>query len=136
MSGTTAISGVSGRKAFLARRLVERRERYRAGLWAEVLASVILSLKGYRILARRHKTWAGEIDLIAVRGHTLAFVEVKARATLDAAQTSISDLQSRRIRDAAGLWVARSPRYRNYDQRFDALYVIPGRLPVHETGAA
>jgi putative endonuclease len=109
----------------------ERRTRYRNGLWAEFFASIYLTLKGYRVLARRYKTRAGEIDLVAVRGGIVAFVEVKARRTFEAAEFSISAKQSRRIRRAALQWIDRNPRYAQAEQRFDALYVLPRRLPMH-----
>ena len=114
----------------------ERRARYRAGLWAEFFAAIFLSLKGYRILARRYKTHSGEIDLIAVRGGTVAFVEVKARLTFEAAEFSISPRQSQRIRRAAERWMARSPRFQDFEQRFDALYILPARWPTHLAGGA
>ena len=38
--------------------------------------------RGYRILARRFRTPHGEIDIVARRGGLIAFVEVKARASL------------------------------------------------------
>lgn len=114
----------------------ERRARYRYGMWAEYFASVYLVLKGYRVLARRYKTYSGEIDLVAVRGGVVAFVEVKARRTVEAAEFSISAKQSQRIRRAALQWIERSPRYREYEQRFDALYVLPARLPIHLAGGA
>ncbi|MEQ1697926.1 MAG: YraN family protein [Hyphomicrobiaceae bacterium] len=122
--------------ARLDRRLQERRARYRTGLWAEFAAAIYLSLKGYRILARRYKTHSGEIDLIAVRGGVVAFVEVKARLTFAAAEFSISPRQSKRIRCAAARWTSRSPRYREFEQRFDALYILPGRFPAHLEGGA
>lgn len=114
----------------------ERRARYRQGLWAEFFAGVYLTLKGYQVLSRRYKTYSGEIDLVAVRGGVVAFVEVKARRTFAAAEFSISPKQSRRIRRAAGHWIERSPRYRDHEQRFDALYMLPRRLPVHLAGGA
>lgn len=118
------------------RQLSERRARYRTGLWAEFFAAIYLTFKGYRILARRYKTHSGEIDLIAVRGSVVAFVEVKARLTFAAAEFSISPRQSKRIRRAAERWMSRSPRYRDFEQRFDALYILPGRLPAHLAGGA
>ena len=49
------------------------------GRRAEGLAAEYLRLKGYRILARNWRTRFGEIDLVAQKGETLVFVEVKAR---------------------------------------------------------
>ena len=59
----------------------DRIARYRRGRLSEWLAAAALLAKGYRILGRRVRTPYGEIDLIAVRGRRLAFVEVKRRAT-------------------------------------------------------
>ena len=42
-------------------------------------------VKGYRIVARRFKTKAGEVDLIARRGDLIVLVEVKARTSEQAA---------------------------------------------------
>jgi putative endonuclease len=64
------------------RTLGHRRKAYRRGHRGEWLAALALMLKGYRILARRHRTKLGEIDLIARRGDLVLFVEVKARRTL------------------------------------------------------
>ena len=49
-------------------------------------AVVLLRLKGYRVLASRYQIRGGEIDIVARRGDTVAFVEVKVRPTLDEAQ--------------------------------------------------
>lgn len=133
---TIATSDTPAAEALLDRQLQERRARYRTGLWAEFFAAIFLTLKGYRILARRYKTHSGEIDLIAVRGGTVAFIEVKARRTFAAAEFSISPRQSKRIRRAAERWMSRSPRYQKFEQRFDALYILPGRFPAHLPGSA
>jgi len=42
---------------------------------------MVLIAKDYRILARRFKTPAGEIDIVARQRWSLVFVEVKARRT-------------------------------------------------------
>jgi putative endonuclease len=116
--------------------LAKRRASYRKGLWAETFASIALFLRGYRILARRCKTRAGEIDLIAVRGKTVVFVEVKARATLEDAQNAITRRQAERMRRAASVWIGRSPCYQSYEQRFDAVYVLPKQWPIHFSAGA
>ena len=53
------------------------------GLTAETRSAWLLRCKGYRILARRAKHPVGEIDLVAKRGKLLAFVEVKARRSVE-----------------------------------------------------
>lgn len=64
---------------------LERQRAERRGRRAEKIAAWFLRAKGYAVLARRYKTPVGEIDLVARRGRTLAFVEVKARKEGEAA---------------------------------------------------
>ena len=108
-----------------------RRERQRRGRRSEWIAALLLMAKGYRLLARRHKTPLGEIDLIACRGRRLAFVEVKARRSIDDCQAAITPRAAERIRRAAVLWLARQPRYHEYEQGFDVVFIVPRSLPRH-----
>ena len=101
------------------------------GRRAETLAVWWLRLKGYRIIARRVKTPKGEIDIIARRGLTLAFVEVKARADFDTAIQSISARQIGRIIAAAQYWRATSKFDQNVVCRFDIALVKPYLLMTH-----
>ena len=109
----------------------ERLERYRRGRFSELVAAALLLAKGYRILDRRCRTPYGEIDLIAVRGKRLAFVEVKRRATRLEAEAALTPHQARRVVRAAAYWVSRHPRYRDHDRGLDAILVVPRRLPAH-----
>jgi putative endonuclease len=109
----------------------EKRRRDRNARWAERFAALALMLRAYRILAIREKTPAGEIDLIAVRGRRLAFVEVKQRATQEAAEAAITGTQRARVRRAANLWLARHPRYQTHEMGFDVMFVIGRRWPHH-----
>jgi putative endonuclease len=109
----------------------ERRQRYRRGHAAELRAAVLLRAKGYRILARRLESPLGEIDLVAVRGRRIAFVEVKARRTIAECEAAISQATRTRVRRAAGLWLGRNPRYQEHEQGFDVVFVIPWRWPWH-----
>lgn len=118
-----------------AARREERRRRDRRGRAAEWAAILMLAAKGYRPVGRRVLTAAGEIDLIVTRGGRLAFVEVKQRATLAAAEASVSDRQRRRIRRAADLWLARRPAYQQRELGFDVVFVLPWRWPRHLVNA-
>src|SRR5690554_170243 len=112
-----------------------RRQRERSGRLAELTAAVVLCLKGYRILARRYRSKAGEIDLIAVRGRRLAFVEVKRRRTMEAAEAAKTFRQAQRMARAAEQWVWRHPAYRDYEIGLDAMLIVPGHLPRHQPNA-
>lgn len=108
-----------------------RRAAYQLGLSAETRAALWLRLKGYRILARRHRTPLGEIDLIVRRGHVVAFVEVKARRDLAAALESLTPRTRRRIVEAAHLWLARRSLPPDAVLRFDVVAIAPWRRPRH-----
>jgi len=109
----------------------ERRARLRRGFGAELLAAALLVAKGYRILARRHRTPFGEVDLIAARGRRLAFVEVKRRGTTIDAQSALTPNQAARIGRAADYWLDRNPAYRNHEIGLDAVLVAPRQWPAH-----
>ena len=109
----------------------ERVTRYRRGRWSELVAAAALVAKGYRILGRRVRTPFGEIDLIALLGRRLAFVEVKRRATRLDAEAALVPRQAQRIARAAEFWISRHPRFRDHDRGLDAVLVVPGRLPAH-----
>jgi putative endonuclease len=107
-----------------------RRRAERGGRRAERLAAWWLRLQGWRILAIRARTPVGEVDLVARRGRTLAFIEVKARASEAGAAWALDDYRLRRVAAAAEALV---PRYmRDGDiVRIDAMFLTPWRLPRH-----
>jgi putative endonuclease len=102
-----------------------------AGLDAERIALVLLVAKGYWPMARRYSGHRGEIDLIMRRGRTIVAVEVKARATLEAAAEAVTPAKVARI--AAGLSQFRAERRLDdrHDFRCDAVLVAPRRWPRH-----
>lgn len=102
-----------------------RLARYQKGIRAERWAQAKLRLSAYAVLTQRYKTPVGEIDLIARRGKTLVCVEVKARATAQAALYAVSPHQQRRIAQAASHFIAQYPQYAHHTLRFDVICVIP-----------
>ncbi|MDR3493082.1 MAG: YraN family protein [Ancalomicrobiaceae bacterium] len=112
-----------------------RRRAERWGLSAETRAVWSLRLKGYAIVARRFKCPRGEIDVIARRGRTLAFVEVKARSSFEAALEAVTPRGRRRIEAAASAWGARNPAFADFFWRYDIIAVVPRRWPKHVVDA-
>src|SRR5580704_13440383 len=109
----------------------ERVAAFRTGISAEARAAALLMAKGYRILAKRFRTPHGEIDLVAKRRNLIAFVEVKARASLDEAAYAVTPRQQARIINAAQAWLAAHPDHAELELRFDAILIAPRRLPRH-----
>ena len=109
----------------------ERVAAFQTGLSAESRAAAYLMAKGYRILAKRFRTPHGEIDLVVRRRNLVAFVEVKARATLDEAAFAVTPHQQGRIINAAQTWLASHSDYAEFELRFDAILIAPRRLPRH-----
>lgn len=109
-------------------------EKIRAERWgrsAESLAVLLLRLKGYSVLHRRLRTPAGEIDIVAKRGRTLAIVEVKARADLRQAGEALSAHQRRRLTQAATWLIGAHSRFAQCAVRFDLVLVRRWRWPHH-----
>lgn len=109
----------------------ERVAAFRTGLSAESRAAALLMAKGYRILAKRFRTPHGEIDIVARKRSLLAFVEVKARASLDDAAYAVTPRQQQRIIDAAQAWLMAHPEHAEFELRFDAILIAPKSLPRH-----
>lgn len=108
----------------------ERLQAFHLGLDAEFWAALWLRAKGYRILARRYLRAGAEIDLIIARRRTLAFVEVKARASLDEALQAITEAKAARIARAGRVFLASLP-FQPEVIRFDAVLVAPWQWPRH-----
>jgi len=118
----------------------KKQKAYFWGQGAEWLAMVHLTLKGYRILARRFKCKSGEIDLIARKGSVICFIEVKARKRKQDALEALSFHQRQRIIKAAEWYLAKNfPKnfrgknaaFQDISCRFDLMAVEPWRVPTH-----
>lgn len=77
-----------------------------AGTAAENLAAAYLRNKGYTIITRRQKTRSGELDLIALDGEILVFVEVKMSTQSHmTAQEAVTAQKKARLLKAADEYV-------------------------------
>ena len=113
-------------------KLERRREAENRGRRSETLAALLLTCKFYRVIGRRVKTRAGELDLIAISpGGLLCFVEVKARGAENDAVEAVTLRQRQRIARAAELYLGARPSLRHKGVQFDAVLVTPHRLPRH-----
>ena len=111
---------------------LDRREMtYLRGHRAEWIALLFLVAKGYRPLARRYAASGGEIDLIVMRGDTIAFVEVKSRTRTETDFDPLFAVDRRRIFRAAKIYVSRHPALMQRTLRFDIILLAPGTWPRH-----
>lgn len=107
-----------------------RKAAERRGRTGETVAALWLNLQGWSIVARRVRTPVGEIDLIARRGRTTLFVEVKTRATHAELALAIDEYRLSRVASAAHMLAARFARPGD-DLRIDVILLAPWRLPRH-----
>lgn len=97
------------------------------GKKGEELAVLFLKNHGYRILERNFKTNLGEIDIIALEGDTLCFIEVKTRTTetYGTPFEAVSRLKQRKLSQLALLYLKRK-NFMDAPARFDIVSVIKG----------
>lgn len=109
---------------------MSRRAAEARGHKGEALACWWLRLHGWRILGRRVRVRAGEVDIIARRGRSLAFIEVKTRQKAQDLDLAIDAYRLRRV--AAAMQVL-TPRFAcpGDDIRLDVLLLAPFSWPRH-----
>jgi putative endonuclease len=113
------------RKVAEARRPLSASARGAAG---EQRAAAYLGENGYTILARNFRSRGGEVDIVAGRGDTVVFVEVKCWGVFGEAdlEYSVGRSKQRRIRAAARWFLARRPEAAGKRLRFDVILVPEG----------
>lgn len=107
----------------------DRRVARGFGLGAEARAAWLLRLTGWRILTRGYRAHGGEIDIVAARADVIAFVEVKARPSLEEALTAVTPLKRERLSRAARQWLSENGWAMGRTLRGDLVAVAPGRWP-------
>lgn len=94
------------------------------------MAAIILQKEGWTILERNYRGPRGEIDIIAFRGETIAFVEVKNWSVFGVAELgpSISKKKATRIIETSKIFLSRNREYSDARVRYDVLLLKEGRL--------
>jgi putative endonuclease len=134
----------------MAKTKINTNSRQILGREGERRAASFLEARGYRIIARNVRADRVEIDLIARRGATLVFVEVKSRramvpARLDEglrtshglAAEAVDDRKQRRLRRGAHAWLIAHPEEarRTGRRRFDVVTCLfDGRIRESSNG--
>ncbi len=95
------------------------------GIEGEEIAKRYLKKKGFRILAEGFRTSRKEIDIIASRGDTVVFVEVKARrkSHFGFPEEAVDRSKQEKIRMAASAWLVQQP-FKFRECRFDVISVV------------
>ena len=109
---------------------MKREQAEARGRRAERIAAWWLRLHGWRILGQRLRVPVGEVDLIARRGRTLAFIEVKWRERARDLDTAIDPWRLRRVAAAAEMLGPRYARPQD-DWRIDVMLLAPRAWPRH-----
>jgi putative endonuclease len=101
--------------------------RFRFGRRGEQIAERHLRRLGYRIVARNYRAARAEIDIVAMDGETIVFVEVKRRTGTVAGtpEESVDLAKQEQIRRAAERFVAHY-RAAERDARFDVVAIVEG----------
>jgi putative endonuclease len=90
-------------------------------------AAAALEKAGMQIIARNFRSRRGEIDIIALEGETLVFVEVKAWSAygIENLQYSIDQKKQRRIIETANYFLLSNRKYNEMTIRFDVIFIGP-----------
>lgn len=123
------------------RRSPERdKTRVMKGKAGEEIAVRHLMAKQFRILQRNYRCPYGEIDIVAVDGHTIVFVEVKSKNALQYGrpEEAVDRRKQAKLSRAALIWL-RDNSSLNKPARFDVISINfrPGQPPeiVHYKNA-
>jgi putative endonuclease len=94
------------------------------GRRGERAAEKYLRRNGYRIVARNFRAAGAEIDIVAMDGETLVFVEVKTRRSRDAGapEEAVDERKQKQIRRAAEIFATRY-RADEVTMRFDIIAI-------------
>jgi putative endonuclease len=100
------------------------------GREGENRAAAMLEAAGMRIIARNFRGPQGEIDLVAMDGETVVFIEVKnwSHYGFEDLRFGIDLKKQRRIIETAKYFIASNRKYKGMAFRFDAIFVEPEKV--------
>jgi putative endonuclease len=100
------------------------------GREGENRAAAFLEKSGFRIVERNFRSRNGEIDIIAMDGETLVFVEVKAwsKYGIEDLQWGINAKKQRRIIETAKYFLLLNRKYNDKAIRFDVVFVQADKI--------
>jgi len=120
-------------RAWLAERFFRRKS---LGARGEDAAARFLKKLGYVILERGYDSRLGELDIIALDGRTIVFVEVKTRTSADAGHPAEAiDARKQRRMTQAALAYLKAKRLLENSARFDVIAITwstTTRTPIIE----
>ena len=98
--------------------------RRRLGNAGEQIAETMLKKKGYKILKRQYQIRFGEIDLIALDGDEVVFIEVKTRHASEGPfpEESVGEKKLRRMEITAEHFL-KAQAFESRDYRFDVIAI-------------
>jgi putative endonuclease len=101
------------------------KNRTNTGRQGENRAATFLETKNMRILARNFRSRRGEIDIIALDGETVVFVEVKTWKSygIEELRFGLSPEKQRRIIETAKYFLASHREYKSKAVRFDVIFI-------------
>jgi len=110
-----------------------RRNLRAVGRYGEKLAETHLVRNGFRILARNVHLRHAELDLVALEGDTLCFIEVRLRASrrFGSAEESVDRRKQRRLARAAAAFLATHSLPHHEALRFDVVTIDTSHHPPY-----
>jgi putative endonuclease len=99
---------------------------------------VHLERRGYRILEKNFKCRHGEVDIIAVRDDSVAFVEVKSweRMPFSELDRVLDGRKRARLRRASQAYLQRYPVLATFRRRYEVLFITDGGQSIRHISVA
>ena len=106
------------------------------GKAGEEAAVRFLEEKGMEIIEKNFRSRRGEVDIIALDGETLAFVEVKTWSVygIDALEQALDAKKKRKIIETSKYFLSLHREYKYMAIRFDVIFISPEGL-IHLASA-